>query len=575
MIVVRPVGDNYMDGEEAPPVHLSAFLHMIGIGEDPANAKKSPPKKAGAAPGAPVLAPAHIKYKEKRVALSRQRAQPVQEGDVVFAGAAVISGQPIHLLVTVGSQRDLQAQLADNRRLDSEVKNDWMNHQEEVLEELQRMQGPAVRDYLTKARERLLCRDCTTVICVRAWAPGAPCNGTTLVAGTSGSLGSLVPPRQLRLPGGVVSLVRPADMSVVVGVNPCASIPSNPPTVEDVGACFRMQVLPLLEIVVSGADPALAMPAHCRADHSRLDVTSCMVNAAAIAMPGGPPAPLPWVVTATLSDASGSSPSTHDGGVLTEHGNGGANAAAAPSESTHADNEVTDGQPQQPLRHLVVVDRAYVKYFKVKENAVKRAAEVAAAEEARLREMKRFDTMPHWQIQAGIHPATHGHHDPDPESVRDSDSDVNSDTDTDTDSETGRKRSRGKRQGRSNASTPLLGTALKSFADAKGRQRAASFSSGSHTDDTDIDDATTDSDDTEQDVREYRDSNATGTAPRSSAGALGRKSVGTSSKPGRGSVPKRASKPAAAASKKSAANLKASGKGGSMYGKAAPAADGE
>jgi hypothetical protein len=43
MIVVQPPSDNYLDdaGEaEAPPVHLSAYLHMIGIGEDPAAKKK-------------------------------------------------------------------------------------------------------------------------------------------------------------------------------------------------------------------------------------------------------------------------------------------------------------------------------------------------------------------------------------------------------------------------------------------------------------------------------------------------------------------------------------------------------
>ena len=42
MIVVKPPAESYLDDgtEEAPPVHLSAYLHMIGIGEDPAGKKK-------------------------------------------------------------------------------------------------------------------------------------------------------------------------------------------------------------------------------------------------------------------------------------------------------------------------------------------------------------------------------------------------------------------------------------------------------------------------------------------------------------------------------------------------------
>ena len=42
MIVVKPPAESYLDDgtDEAPPVHLSAYLHMIGIGEDPAGKKK-------------------------------------------------------------------------------------------------------------------------------------------------------------------------------------------------------------------------------------------------------------------------------------------------------------------------------------------------------------------------------------------------------------------------------------------------------------------------------------------------------------------------------------------------------
>lgn len=53
MIVVKPPAESYLDDgtEEAPPVHLSAYLHMIGIGDDPAGNKK----KVGAPPVAHLL----------------------------------------------------------------------------------------------------------------------------------------------------------------------------------------------------------------------------------------------------------------------------------------------------------------------------------------------------------------------------------------------------------------------------------------------------------------------------------------------------------------------------------------
>lgn len=60
---------------------------------------------------APAVLPAHIKYKSRRQALDSRRVQPLQPGQVVFAGHVVISREKAVMLVSVGSAEELLRQV--------------------------------------------------------------------------------------------------------------------------------------------------------------------------------------------------------------------------------------------------------------------------------------------------------------------------------------------------------------------------------------------------------------------------------------------------------------------------------
>jgi hypothetical protein len=65
---------------------------------------------SGKAVAAAALLPAHQRYKTQREVLDKRAARPLQPGDVVVAGDALVSGRPTALLVSVATEEDLLKQ---------------------------------------------------------------------------------------------------------------------------------------------------------------------------------------------------------------------------------------------------------------------------------------------------------------------------------------------------------------------------------------------------------------------------------------------------------------------------------
>jgi hypothetical protein len=296
LVIEADPGDDYLGGDgPKESVPIQSFLHMIGIGEDP----ESDAAKAKAAKG-PVAPPR--KYERERRLLDRRNVQPVAAGTLLFTGAAVISGKPYRLVVVLTDRAALEVQGNVVLRLDTrtaiavpaelqvdaaeaagvgtgsrsgpsaEVFPPSARGADDGIEDHKVLINDASRKYYQKADDRKRARKTGMPLHVFIWPLAAAVHASTSI------------------PEG------DPQFNVVANVNPCSSLPSNPPSTADVRSCFLFSVLPRLAVI--GKSHAVHKPPYTKPGRALLltpsvvspatspDAPDAAVNVGAAESPG-------------------------------------------------------------------------------------------------------------------------------------------------------------------------------------------------------------------------------------------------------------------------------------------------